>query len=59
MGDAEILLFRLPQEPSRLVFCGCDSDAFRLMSNWTARCALCDEIVGFWNPIQPVDDGPA
>lgn len=55
---AEILEFPAQESP-RLLFCDCKSDAFRLLEDWTVRCALCDEIVGFWNPIQPIDDGPA
>jgi len=52
--DAEILLFPFKEEPEMRLGCECGSDDFILTSAWIVRCSGCGELVGFWNPFQPV-----
>ena len=51
---SEVLLASDGQQPVKLR-CPCGCDEFRLFDDWIVRCKGCHELVGFWNPFEPVE----
>lgn len=55
MPEAEILLFPTKDGLPRVCECPCGGTEFLLDSDWVVHCWSCGVIVGFWNPLQPVE----